>query len=133
MERINQLAQMNQLAKPFEETPPEMIAITPIPKDIRGDIKRLSWIKHAVDAGYPEGLFMLHGNAKQIIRDRNHRKTQSEKAEKPRGIITQIIRKLALSNEHKEDSHKELWKHFFFEIRRRTTGPTRKTTPKRSK
>ena len=134
LERMNHLEQVNQHAKPFEEKLPKMIGITPIPKDIRGDIERLSWIKHAVDAGYPEGLGMLHGSdAKQIVSYRTYRKVQSEKARKPRGkignnetTIRQFIQKLALSNEHKEDSHKELWQHFYWKLEEERLDPEEK-------
>jgi len=63
-ERMNQLATLKHL--------PKMLGITPIPKKIRGDIERLSWLKRAINVGYPEGLYLLHDRdiAEIIIRDR---------------------------------------------------------------
>ncbi len=65
--RMNQLTTLKHSLK--------LLGITPIPKNIRDDIERLFWFKRAINAGYPEGLYMLHDRdiAEKIIRDRKEK------------------------------------------------------------
>ncbi|QSA98720.1 hypothetical protein [Methylococcus sp. EFPC2] len=85
--------------------------------------------------------FIKHGSAYRIYHDLPNEisakqvrsKKQSERAKKPRRLLecddgsvtntNQIIGKIAISNEHKSKSPKELWLVFFHELDRLGFGP----------
>lgn len=112
---------------PFEENPHPQP-----PLEIHQEIITLVHFQQAVRLGKEAGLALLTDpdHAQRVMMGENYSRDQSTKARKPRGRVSEdgetladIIRELALSREHMEDSAKELWPHFFHALEMRGLQP----------
>lgn len=102
------------------------------PLEIHQEIIKLEYFQEVVSLGEKAGLTLLMGSkhASLVKQGTDYIMGQSEKASKPRGKVSEygettdeIIGKLALANEHKEESAKELWPHFLSKLDEKGCDP----------
>jgi hypothetical protein len=100
-----------------------MRGVTPIPSKIFGKIEWLWKLKYTIQVYPKKGFPILVENTSAIDLEhgKTFRKTQTEKAKKKRGKISddgetmrEVIERLALI--HREESAKRIWPHFFSEL-----------------